>query len=131
MLAAMDTVQPRDILVIEDDLSLLEVVVRAFREAGHNVVACSTFEEGREALRTQFFDVVLTDVRLGAFNGLQLALIARDLHPTTKVIVYSGFADPVLQAEAERVGAVYLVKPVGGLELLRIIQDFPGPEEKS
>jgi DNA-binding NtrC family response regulator len=125
----MESAHPRDILIVEDDVSLLEAVERAFREAGENVVGCSTFEQGREALRTQFFDVVLTDVRLGAFNGLQLALIARDLHPTTQVIVYSGFSDPVLQAEAERVGATYLVKPVGSAELLRMIRACPRTEE--
>jgi len=121
----MDSHQKRDILVVEDDLPLLEAVERAFREAGENVFACATFEEGRTALRTRYFDALLTDIRLGAFNGLQLAVIARDLYPSIGVIVYSGFADPVLRAEAERVGAVYLVKPVPSGELLQIIRSFP------
>jgi two-component system response regulator FlrC len=110
------------ILVVEDDVMLLEAVERSFREAGWRVVACSTFEDGREALRTQRFAGLLTDVRLGAFNGLQLAVVARDLHPDMKLIVYSGFDDPVLRDEAERIHAIYLVKPISSAQLLHLFE---------
>jgi two-component system response regulator YesN len=64
----------------------------------------------------------LTDVRLGAFNGLQLAVVARDLHPDIRIIIYSGFDDPVLRAEAERLDATYLVKPIPFSELLERVR---------
>jgi two-component system response regulator FlrC len=116
------TEQEHPILVVEDDVALLEAVERSFREAGRSVVACSTFEEGRQALRTQRFAGLLTDVRLGAFNGLQLAVIARDLQPDMTLIVYSGFDDPVLRVEAERIRAVYLVKPIAAGQLLHLFE---------
>ena len=114
--------ESQPILVVEDDVPLLEAIERSFREAGRRVVACSTFEEGRQALRTQRFAGLLTDVRLGAFNGLQLAVIARDLQPDMRLIVYSGFDDPVLRAEAERIRATYVVKPVTAGQLLRLFE---------
>jgi DNA-binding NtrC family response regulator len=116
------TGQEHPILVVEDDVALLEAIERTFREAGRSVVACSTFEEGRQALRAQRFAGLLTDVRLGAFNGLQLAVIARDLQPDMTLIVYSGFDDPVLRAEAERIRAVYLVKPIAAGQLLHLFK---------
>jgi two-component system response regulator YesN len=115
--------EQQPILVVEDDVPLLEAVERSFREAGRQVVACSTFEDGRQALRTRRFAGLLTDVRLGAFNGLQLAVIARDLQPDMRLIVYSGFDDPVLRAEAEHVGAIYVVKPVTAAQLLRLFEE--------
>nr|MBA3884527.1 response regulator [Acidobacteriota bacterium] len=69
------------------------------------------------------FDALVTDVRLGEYNGLQLAVIARDLQPNIRIIVYSGYNDPVLREEAERIGAVYLVKPVPSRQLLEIIRN--------
>lgn len=114
--------EQQPILVVEDDVPLLEAIERSFRDAGRQVVACSTFEEGRQALRTQRFAGLLTDVRLGAFNGLQLAVIARDLQPDMKLIVYSGFDDPVLRAEAERIRAHYVVKPITAGQLLRLFE---------
>ena len=57
------------------------------------------------------FDALITDVRLGAFNGLQLAVMARDTHPEIRVIVFSGFDDPVLRSDAEHIGACIWSSP--------------------
>ncbi len=107
---------------MDDDLSLLEVLERAFQNAGIEVVAHSTFEGARKALHDDTFDALLTDVRLGAFNGLQLAVISRDAYPDLRVIVFSGFDDPVLRSEAERIGATYVVKPVTTERLLELVR---------
>lgn len=107
------------ILIVDDDESLLSVVSQAFQRAGRDVVACSTFEEARKRLRAERFDVLLTDVRLGAFNGIQLGVIARDTHPEMRILVFSGFDDPVLREEASHIGADYLVKPVTTAALLK------------
>src|SRR5213595_3040095 len=103
---------------------------RSFLEAGQDVRAYSNFEEARRVLQTTRFDALITDVRLGAFNGLQLAVIGRDTYPDIRLIVFSGFDDPVLRTEAEHVGATYLVKPVTGSRLLEILRqpaDGDGP----
>lgn len=113
---------PLSILIVDDDLALLDAMERAFTNAGKSVVAKGSFEEARHALRHDHFDVLVTDVRLGAFNGLQLAVLARDLKPDIKLIVFSGFDDPVLKAEAERIGALYLVKPVSSSALLQLVE---------
>lgn len=110
------------ILLVDDDVSLLQALEMALVAQGKDVEACSTFEAGRQALRNKHFDALITDVRLGAFNGLQLAVIARDEQPHIRIIVFSGFEDPVLRAEAAAVDADYLVKPVTGLELSAVLQ---------
>lgn len=113
---------PQRVLVVDDDRTLLGALHRALEEAGENVVASATFEDARRVLRTGSFDVLITDIRLGAFNGLQLAVMARDLNPSLRVIVFSGFDDPVLRAEAEHLGGQYLVKPVSSADLLSLIR---------
>lgn len=123
----MDESQRQKILIVDDDPSLLEALERSFLEAGEDVVAHSSFEEARRALHTTRFDALVTDVRLGAFNGLQLAVIGRDTYPDIRLIVFSGFDDPVLRTEAEHVGATYLVKPVTGARLLEVIRQPAKP----
>lgn len=113
--------QAQRMLIVDDDESLLSVVSLAFQRTGRDVVSCSTFEEARQRLREGHFDVLLTDVRLGAFNGIQLVVIARAIHPEMQIIVFSGFDDPVLRQEAEHLGAAYVVKPVATASLLKIL----------
>jgi DNA-binding response OmpR family regulator len=108
------------VLIVDDDVSLVEALERSLTDAGFDVVAHTTFEGARNALRTEKFDGLLTDVRLGAFNGIQLAVVARDSYPDMRIVVFSGFDDPVLRSEAEHINATYLVKPVGGEELSRL-----------
>jgi DNA-binding NtrC family response regulator len=123
-----DTAQRQKILIVDDDPSLLEALERSFIEAGQDVVAYDSFEEARRVLQTTRFDALITDVRLGAFNGLQLAVIGRDTYPDIRLIVFSGFDDPVLRTEAEHVGATYMVKPVTGTKLLEVLREPEAPD---
>ena len=118
-----DTAHRQKILIVDDDPSLLEALERSFLEAGQDVVAYDSFEEARRVLQTTRFDALITDVRLGAFNGLQLDVIGRDTYPDIRLIVFSGFDDPVLRTEAEHVGATYMVKPVTGAKLLEVLNE--------
>jgi len=110
------------LLIVDDDVSLLDAMQRALRDSLRLVVACDSFEKARQMLKDQTFDALITDVRLGAFNGLQLAVMARDMYPDMRLIVFSGFDDPVLRADAEQIGAAYLVKPVASMELLKLLE---------
>ena len=117
-----DSAQPLRVLVVDDDRSLLDAIQRAFTEGGQKVVAHSTFEGARQALREDNFDALVTDVRVGAFNGVQLAVIARDSRPLIRIIVFSGYDDAVLRHDAESIGATYRVKPVSFGELLEALR---------
>jgi DNA-binding NtrC family response regulator len=110
------------LLIVDDDVSLLDAMERALRDSLRLVVACDSFEKARQMLKDQPFDALITDVRLGAFNGLQLAVMARDMYPNMRLIVFSGFDDPVLRADAEQIGAAYLVKPVASVDLLKLLE---------
>lgn len=107
------------LLLVDDDLSLLGALSRFLSDSGFQVVPCSTFEDAKREIGTLRPDILVTDVRLGAFNGLQLALLARDVRQDVRVVVFSGYDDPVLKEEARRIGATYLVKPVSGHTLVQ------------
>lgn len=68
-------------------------------------------------------DVLITECRLGEYNGLHLAMRLRADDPTALAIVLASFPDRVLEREAERLGAVYLAKPVAPAFLHRIIRE--------
>jgi DNA-binding response OmpR family regulator len=106
------------LLIVDDDDDVLRPLTRYLASQGYDVASYTEFESARQEIASLRPDIVITDVRLGAFNGLQLAILARDVRPDARVVVFSGFDDPVLKEEARRIGATYLIKPVSGRSLV-------------
>ena len=101
-----------EILVLEDDPALAILYTSALQNEGHTVRVYATFEEARKALRESVPGGLLTDVRVGSYNGLQLALLFRAVAENSPIAVVSGHDDAVIQEEARRIPAIFLVKPV-------------------
>jgi len=116
----------RRAVLVDDDRQLLNVMRSLLQDAGCDVIAFDHFSDAKKHLTTDASpDILITDVRLGAFNGLQLALMARLEHPEMTTIVMTGYDDPVLRRDAERAGAVYLVKPVSPESLIDALRARP------
>jgi len=112
----------KHLVLIDDDEGLLEVMSKWFKLAGFQVTRFNQFTDAKRYLSGAHADVVITDVRLGAYNGLQLAILAKLEDPSIVAIVLTGFDDPVMRKEAENAGVEFLVKPVSGEQLLSHIR---------
>jgi DNA-binding NtrC family response regulator len=112
---------PHVVLIAEDDPATLSGLAGYLHDAGFSVIPVPTFAEAHRILRFARPAVVVADVRLGEYNGLQLAVEAQSLDPQPIVIITSGFADPVIAAEAARLGATFLPKPIDPAELLAVV----------
>ena len=110
------------ILIVEGDRVTLAGWVKLLHAAGYRVTGAASFEEARRALASAL-DLVITEVRLGAYNGLHLIIRARSHNPHLSAIVLTGFPDVVIKAEAERLDAVYVEKPVDAERLLAIVAE--------
>ena len=115
------------VLILEDERSVGEVYAMGIRAAGYDVRVHTTFEDARAELKNDLPDAVITDVRVGEFNGLQLAIIFRSLSPNGKIAVVTGHDDPVIKKEAERLGATFLTKPIELRWLMNFLTDDPRP----
>ena len=118
--SAVDT--SHRILFVDNQPKRRAVVRRMLQSRGHLVTACSRYEDARRMLLGQAFEVLLTEIRLGAFNGLQLAILGKDLCPDLQVVVFSAYDDPVLRDEAERLGGRYVSKQLIPERLLQAVQ---------
>jgi CheY-like chemotaxis protein len=106
------------ILIVDDDRATRIGLVELLEDAGHETVAVGSFEEAARILRSTPPDLLIADVRLGPFNGLQLVISSPTPVPA---IIITGFADPVLESDARRRGAAYLLKPVQPSLLLELV----------
>lgn len=115
------------VLLVDDDPMVLQMMTGWLTFAGHQVIPCTTFESAKRALATETPDLLVTDVRLGAFNGLQLVVLAKVDHPEMRAIVLTGYDDPVLREEAAATGAAFLVKPIDAQQFLKSVNGTTTP----
>ena len=101
------------ILVVEPDEASLAEMLKALRSAGYHTTGATTFEEARRQLALDPPRVVVAAARLGAFSGLHLAIIARELRPDCQSLILADAADAVLEREVTDAGAVFTLKPLG------------------
>ena len=109
---------PSKVLIVDDDKTTREGLAELLEESGYQAMAVGTFEEATRALRSSPPDLLIADVRLGPFNGLQLVISSPRPIPA---IIITGFADPVLESDAKRRGADYVLKPVSPARLLDLV----------
>jgi DNA-binding NtrC family response regulator len=99
--------------------------------AGYQVRSARSFDEAKTLLAAERPDILVTDLRLGQYNGIHLVLRSRSDHPGIVAVVTSRIADPVLEAEAHRQNAQFLLRPLTGPQLLNAIaassNDAPSP----
>jgi DNA-binding NtrC family response regulator len=101
------------ILVVEDDNRLRKLLVEALVQEGHTLKSAESAEAAIEILKTDQFDVLLTDVNLPQMSGLDLLRTCAQIHPNISMIVMTGYASIDMAVEAMKLGASdFLRKPV-------------------
>ena len=83
------------ILIAEDDDAVRGLVVRALKDDGHDLTATADGVAALDALRQHNgkFDLLLTDVKMPAMDGVALALATGRNHPETAIMLMTGYAD--------------------------------------
>ena len=109
------------VLVVEPTRDDLLPIVSLLSGTGFRVTATETYAHARNILAATSPAVLITTVRLGEFNGLHLVLRTKTANPTIAALVTSPTADPVLRADAEAMGATFMVKPIQPQELLAAV----------
>src|SRR6185295_165602 len=71
-------------------------------EAGHEVEEASNGNAAIERLHESYFDVVLSDLKMGGSDGLDVLRTTRAMHPTTAVILMTAFGSVNTAVEAKR-----------------------------
>src|SRR5512145_234914 len=100
------------ILIADDHDALRRGLVRGLTEAGHEVEEASNGNAAIERLHDSSFDVVLSDLKMGGSDGLDVLRTTRAMHPTTAVILMTAFGSVNTAVEAMKIGAFdYVQKP--------------------
>jgi DNA-binding NtrC family response regulator len=104
-------------LVVEPAVTDRMFLVSTLTSAGLTVISTDSFSRARAYVTSEPPAVLVTAVRLGAYNGLHLALLARSMRPEISMVVTSCVPDRVLERDAHALGAVFSLKPMTKEEL--------------
>ena len=81
-------------------------------EAGHEVEEAPNGNAAIEKLHESYFDVVLSDLKMGGSTGMDVLRTAQALHPTSAVILMTAFGSVNDRGRGHEVGAFdYVQKP--------------------
>jgi len=102
------------ILVVDDEAPVRQLVRKALEKQGYDVVDMASVDEASAYLRGESaLDVLLTDIRVGDGDGLELCTLSTEVRPDVPVVVMTGHTTLDSAIGALRSGAYdYLVKPL-------------------
>ncbi len=114
--------QTPKILVVDDEQIVCESCQRVLVGEGYSVRTVTKAEEAVSLLARQHFDVVLLDLKMPGFSGLNLLRMIRKMKPTTDIVVITGYPSLENAKESIRLGAFdYFIKPFAPQALCEIV----------
>jgi len=112
------------LLIVDDDPNTLASLSRAFRLAGHEATVCDNAARAVELLRSESFDVILSDVVMPGRSGLELLEDLKKAGVKTPIVLISGQANIEMAVKATKLGALdFLEKPLSTDKLLVTVEN--------
>ena len=111
------------VLVIDDESGILDTLRILLKKEGYEVATAQGGKAGLDAIRGGSPDIVLTDVRMPQFTGLDILQAVKEQDAMTPVILMTAQASLQSAIQAVNAGAFYyLQKPFANDELLAILR---------
>lgn len=100
------------ILVVDDEQIVLNLVEDTLSDEGYAVTTTLSANEAIELVKKNYFDFVLTDIRMPEMSGIELIKRIHEIAPTVGVIFMTGYANLDTAKQAIKEGAYdYIMKP--------------------
>jgi two-component system response regulator RegA len=102
----------RSVLVVDDEDTFRDRLVKALCERGFEATGAASTEDALRAAQAETPECAIVDLRMPRFSGLHVVRGLRQLDPTTRIVVLTGYGSIATALDAVRSGAVhYLTKP--------------------
>jgi len=111
------------IIVVDDEKPQLEALCTLLADAGYWVNGYADPAQALEQLQTHTYDVLLTDLRLPGFDGIELVQQAKQLDPDMSAVLMTGHGSIKTAVDAMKLGVQdYILKPFKVSELMPVLQ---------
>lgn len=118
--------EPR-VLIVDDEESLVQVLCRTLEAGfpGVQVDVAYSGEEGLSRLAEMAYDLIIADLRMPGFDGLDLIRGVRYLNPDVPIILATGYGTAEARRQADRLRVDrFLDKPFNVAEMIAVARDL-------
>lgn len=111
-----------DILLVEDEQVIIGAFKKLLQEERIKIDAVTDAEEAVHRLEKKLYKIVISDLMLPNFSGLDLLKVVASKMPTTPFVMISGYATLDNAIESFKLGAFdFIPKPFDEDELLGVV----------
>ena len=111
------------ILIIDDNNDICLLLERYLSKQGYKTDSVQRGEDGLALLRKEVYELVICDFKLPDIDGLEMLRRIKVMHPTTAVIIITGYSDVRVAVQTVKHGAYdYVTKPLYPDEILYTIK---------
>ncbi len=112
------------ILIVEDDVSFCDMLAKFLARKSYEITTAYSAEESLSKIETATFDLIITDLRLPKYDGIELMQQFKKKFPAVPVILMTGYSDVNTAVKAMKNGASdYISKPFNPEEVLLVIEN--------
>ena len=113
-----------NILIIDDDVTFCLMLKKLLEKHHYKATTLFSSSEVKRYVQQEFYDVVLTDLRMPEVSGMDLIRMIKHESPETQIIMMTGYADISTAIQSIKQGAFnYIPKPFLPEEVLDIIRE--------
>jgi two-component system NtrC family response regulator len=109
------------ILVIDDEEPIRRLLQKELAADHRKVLVAADASEAREILRTNWFDVIVMDLRLPDIQDLDLLIEIKDTVPHIEVVMITGHGDIDSAVKAVKLGACDFIRKPFNLDRLELV----------
>ncbi|AUD00679.1 sigma-54-dependent transcriptional regulator [Spirosoma pollinicola] len=111
------------ILIIDDNNDICLLLERFLTKQGYKTASVQRGDDGLVLLRKEAYELVICDFKLPDIDGLEMLRRIKVMHPTTAVIIITGYSDVRVAVQTVKHGAYdYVTKPLYPDEILYTIK---------
>jgi FixJ family two-component response regulator len=113
-----------EIVVVDDDASVSQAIMRVLSAAGLHAVTFSSAEALLQAGAAKSADCLILDIVLPGLSGFELHQRLAEAGRKTPVIFITAHDEPAGRERARQAGAIaYLIKPFSGRALVAVVAE--------
>jgi CheY-like chemotaxis protein len=122
------------IMLVDDEDQVVQVTGEILQSLGYNIVGRTSSEEALKLFSSSphDFDMVITDLTMPGFTGLELSERLKKVRPDIPIILFTGYSDQISKDAAIEAGInEYCMKPISMRELSTVVGRFLGNNKKT